>query len=112
MKGPAPGDERGPAWALSRSSPEVETLFSHNPLQYLHLTSLQVRPEKLLSVSTPTHHVMQLLLVKSQLTPSCSVRESLASVMVHIIARHGLLSGSGLAPRWTDPSTPSSGTEH
>jgi hypothetical protein len=55
----------------------------------MHLTSLQVRPEKLLSVSAATDHVMQLLLVKSQLTPSCSVRESSASVMVYIIARHG-----------------------
>ena len=70
-------------------NPQVETLPSHHPLQYLHLTRLQVRPEKLLSVSAPTHHGMQLLLVKSQFTPSCSVRDSSASVMGHIVARHG-----------------------
>src|SRR3984885_14317423 len=70
----------GPSGALGGSTPEVEAFPSHNPLQYLHLTSLQVRPEKLLTVSAATDHVMQLLLVKSQLTPSCSVRESSSSV--------------------------------
>jgi hypothetical protein len=40
-------------------------------------------------VSAATNHVMQLLLVKSQLAPSCTVRESSASVIVHIVARHG-----------------------
>ena len=79
----------GPSGALGGSSPEVVALPSHNPLQYLHLTSLQVRPEKLLSVSAATDHVMQLLLVKSQLAPSCSVRENSASAIVHLVARHG-----------------------
>jgi hypothetical protein len=60
--------------------------------------SVQVCPEKLLSVSAPTDHVMQLLLVKSQLTPNRSARESSASIMVHIIACHGALSLSGSAP--------------
>jgi hypothetical protein len=53
-----------------------------NSLQYLELTSLQVGPEKLLSVSAATHHVMQLLPVKSQLVPGCRVRESSASEIV------------------------------
>jgi hypothetical protein len=52
------------------STPEVEALPCHNPLQYLHLTSLQIRPEKLLTVSAAADHVMQLLLVKSQSAPS------------------------------------------
>jgi hypothetical protein len=71
------------------SNPEVEALPSHNPLQYLHLTSAQVRSEKLLSVSAATHHVMQLLLVKSPLTPRCTIRESSASAIVHLVGRHG-----------------------
>jgi hypothetical protein len=50
---------------LRGSNPEVETLSPHNSLQYFELTSLQVGPEKLLSVGAPTHHVMQPLLVKS-----------------------------------------------
>jgi hypothetical protein len=66
-----------------------EALPSHNPLQYLHLTSAQVRSEKLLSVSAATHHVMQLLLVKSPLTPRCTIRESSASAIVHLVGRHG-----------------------
>ena len=40
-------------------------------------------------MSAATHHVVQLPLVKSQLAPSCSVRESSTSVIVHIVARHG-----------------------
>jgi hypothetical protein len=43
------------------------------------------------TVSAATHHVMQLLLVKSQLASSCSVRESSASEVVHL-GSHGRLS--------------------
>jgi hypothetical protein len=58
-------------------------------LQYLHLTRLQVRPEKLLSVSAATDHVMQLLLVKSRFAPGCCVGENAASASVKIVGHPG-----------------------
>jgi hypothetical protein len=72
---------------LLRSTPEVGTLVSNQFSQYLHLTVVQVSPEKFLSVSAATHHVMQLLLVKSWLAPSCRVFDSSTSAKVHISSR-------------------------
>jgi hypothetical protein len=79
----APGPSRGcarpaersynKADALSGSTPEVEALPSHQSSQYLDLGSLQIGPEKLLSVSAATDHVMQLLLFKIRLAPGCCV---------------------------------------
>ena len=75
--------------ASSRSTPEVAALSSHNFLQYLALASLQVRPEKLLTVSAATHHLMQPLLVKSRLAPSCCVGGNAASASVKIVGHPG-----------------------
>jgi hypothetical protein len=53
-------------------------------------------------VSAAPYHVLQLLLVKSQLTPSRSVRESAASVVVEIVICHEPAIHSGVgSPRLT-----------
>jgi hypothetical protein len=82
------------------SSPEVGALPSNHFAQYLFFSILEVGSEKLLSVSATADHIVQLLLIKSCLAPSCPVGESSVSILVYIVTRHGPLSSMLAWFRW------------